>query len=99
MAKVVMLTALAGQEFSVQAGEAYETSDGEASSLVANQYAREFDAKADAHLPVVRCVVPSDPPVAATPAPAPAATDDDDDDQEADAQPKQSRPATTRRRR
>lgn len=97
MAKVVMLTALAGQEFSVQAGEAYETSDGEATSLVANQYAREFDAKADAHLPVVRCVVPADPPVAATPAPAPAVTDDDD--QEADAQPKQSKPATTKRRR
>jgi hypothetical protein len=104
MAKVVMFTALAGQAFSVQAGEVFDTSPAEAASLVANQYAREFDAKADAHLPVVECVVPDVPPpdvaqpaqVVAQPAPVQPATGQGDDGEDAD---EQAKPKTPKRRR
>jgi hypothetical protein len=97
MAKVVMFTALAGQAFSVQAGEVFDTSPAEAASLVANQYAREFDAKADAHLPVVECVVPDvPPPNVAQPAPVQPATGQGDDGEDAD---EQAKPKTPKRRR
>lgn len=54
MAKVVMLTAMAGAGLDLSYGDVYETDDVEAARFLEHQAAREFDAKEDGHKPVKR---------------------------------------------
>ena len=54
MAKVVMLTAMAGAGLDLSYGDVYETDDVEAARFLEHQAAREFDEKEDGHKPVKR---------------------------------------------
>lgn len=61
MAKVVMLTAMAGAGLTLVYGDVYETDDVEAARFLEHQAAREFDEKLDGQKPVIKKPTEVDP--------------------------------------